>query len=208
MGKHATHQPGRGRRIPRSSLKIAVSGAVLAVWASAGSIALGQADTGSSASAAAADTASVRTFACPGRQLEFSRSSDSAADLACRYGVESVGRMQADVARQSATGRTGLPEGTTEGTLLVATVQTGSSSTVSMNGWTKAYDTVSGSGGVRLSAWYRYAARDERGATAAVTPAGNVSMITSVFTGTDRTAPIGSSASAPGLSTPMPAVPP
>jgi len=166
---------------------------------------LGQAEARvSRRTAALVDAGSTQLYACAGTAVQVIRSSELAVTLACLDGVQAIGRTRTDSRTNSATARTALPAGTTEGTLLVSTLQTPAATTVSMPGWTKAYDAVSGPNGLRLSAWYRVAARDDSAATARISPASRTSMITAAFDGADARTPIGFAGAGTGLTAPTP----
>ena len=94
--------------------------------------------------------------ACAGREIGVTPAGASDVTVCCDYGVGRVGTAQTFVAAEAGTARTTLPAGTTAGTLLISSVQTSASSTVSMNGWTKAYDSVNstqGCGSRRGGGW-------------------------------------------------------
>ena len=108
-----------------------------------------------------------------------------------------AGRTTAFTTSSSTTARTRIPAGA--GGLLVTTVLTPSGSSVTLSGWTKAYDAVSGTNGLRLSAWYRTGTAGGASVTATVTPAARVSMITTAFDGASSSAPVSSAAAVRGL---------
>lgn len=174
------------RRPPR--LRRAALGAVAAAAVSVGTatVALGQMGTRSAADAAVSAAATVShtsPYGCAGTAARVVHTERSAVTLACTTGVTQVGRMRSATSATAATASSALPAGTTPGTLLVSTVLVLARSTVAMTGWTRAYDRVSGPDGLRLSAWYRTAARGDTAARATVEPAGRVSMITTDFAG-------------------------
>src|SRR4051794_12972679 len=157
---------------------------------------------GTGQAAAAADVQSVRTFACPGTALEVRETGQSDLELACRHGVSQVGALRSSTTRYPDAVTTQLPSGAAAGQLLVAVVQTSALSAVEMSGWTKAYDTVSGDRGVRLSAWYRTATANDHEAVAAISPASRASIIASAFADARTEAPLGSAGAAAGLTAP------
>src|SRR4051794_2230284 len=198
MSKHL-----RRPQSPRS--RVVVLGAVVLAAASVttATMALGQA--GGTTSGAVAKVAAVqpaRTYACPGTAVHVARSGPSAVSLTCSAGVHQAGHTTTAAVRSGAVATAHLPAGSAAGTLLVSTVLTPAAATVTMPGWTKAYDAVSGAGGLRLSAWYRTAAAAEQAPAAAVSPAGRVSMIVTAFAGARATAPVASAAAVPGFTPP------
>ena len=140
--------------------------------------------------------------ACAGREIGVTAAGASDVTVSCDYGVGRVGTAQTFVAAEAGTARTTLPAGTTAGTLLISSVQTSASSTVSMNGWTKAYDSVNSTRGLRLTAWWRVAAPGEARPVATLSAPARVSMMTLAFTGFDPQAPLRSAATATGLTAP------
>ncbi|HVN12368.1 MAG TPA: hypothetical protein VMT69_09750, partial [Kineosporiaceae bacterium] len=196
MGKHL--RTGSARRVR-------VMGAVAALAATGitASVALTHADaTTSNRTAPVADLDRTRTFACPGTLLLLTRAGASALRLTCVNGVSPVGRDTVTAVRSGAVARTGLPAGTARGTLLVTMVQSPATSAVSVPGWTRAYDQVSGPRGVRLSTWYRVATGGETEARADVTPAARASMLTTALAGARASAPVAFAAAAGGLRAP------
>jgi hypothetical protein len=140
--------------------------------------------------------------ACAGREIAVTGAGASEVEVLCDYGVRRVGTAQTFVAAEAGTARTTLPAGTTAGTLLISSVQTSASSTVSMNGWTKAYDSVSSTRGLRLATWWRVAVPGEARPVATLSAPARVSMMTLAFTGVDPQAPLRSAATATGLTAP------
>jgi hypothetical protein len=140
--------------------------------------------------------------ACAGREIGVTAAGASDLTVSCDYGVGRVGTAQTFVAAEAGTARTTLPAGTTAGTLLISSVQTSASSTVSMTGWTKAYDSVNSTRGLRLTAWWRVAAPGEARPVATLSAPARVSMMTLAFTGFDPQAPLRSAATATGLTAP------
>jgi hypothetical protein len=140
--------------------------------------------------------------ACAGREIGVTPAGASDVNVTCEYGVRRVGTAQTFFAAEAGTARTTLPAGTTAGTLLVSSVQTSASSTVSMNGWTKAYDSVSSTRGLRLATWWRVAVPGEARPVATLSAPARVSMMTLAFTGIDPQAPLLSAATATGLTAP------
>jgi hypothetical protein len=193
------------KHLERSSRKRAtVLGAAVLVAGSVATatVALG-ANESTSDGSAAGTTADTRTYACAGSALAVARSSSSAVRLSCSSGVTQVGRART-FAGTGTTGSTALPRASAPGNLLVTTVLTPATSTVALDGWTKAYDAASGQDGLRLQAWYRTASASDSSATATVSPAARVSMITAAFAGARAAAPIGSAAAAAGATAPVP----
>ena len=140
--------------------------------------------------------------ACAGREIGVTAAGASEVTVSCDYGVGRVGTAQTFFAAEAGTARTTLPAGTTAGTLLISSVQTSASSTVSMTGWTKAYDSVNSTRGLRLTAWWRVAAPGEARPVATLSAPARVSMMTLAFTGFDPQAPLRSAATATGLTAP------
>ena len=164
---------------------------LVAAAALPGSLALGAlGGSGTGNAAAAADVDSARTFACAGTALEVAPSGSSDLQVACRYGVNEVGRMLGSTTRKGRTVTAQLPSGARRGQLLITVVQTGAQSTVGMTGWTKAYDTVSGTRGLRLSAWYRIATAGDSAPVVTIAPAARASVITAAFADADPTTPV------------------
>ena len=130
------------------------------------------------------------------------RTAESDVEVTCEYGVRQVGAAQTFIATKARTARTALPTGTTTGTLLVASVHTSASSTVSMTGWTKAYDFVSASEGLRLTAMWRVTVPGEPAPVATLSAAARVSMMTLAFTGIEPQAPPRLEAAGAGLTAP------
>jgi hypothetical protein len=198
MARHLT-EPSRVRSATKRFVPILVTVTALPVAL----VLAGLPGSGTGQAAAAADVDSVRTFACPGTALDVRHGSSSGLRVGCRYGVSEVGRMRGSTTRNGESVTTRLPSRTAGGQLLVSVVQTTARSTVTMTGWTKAYDTVSGPQGVRLSAWYRIAPAGERAAVATVAPASRASMITTAFADARATAPLGSAGAVAGLIAPQ-----
>ena len=71
-----------------------------------------------------------------------------------------------------------------------------------MNGWTKAYESVSSTRGLRLATWWRIAVAGEARPVATLSAPARVSMMTLAFTGIDPRAPLRSAATATGLTAP------
>ena len=140
--------------------------------------------------------------ACAGREIGVTPAGASDVEVTCEYGVRRVGTAQTFFAAEAGTARTTLPAGTTAGTLLISSVQTSASSTVSMNGWTKAYDSVNSTRGLRLATWWRVAVPGEARPVATLSAPARVSMMTLAFTGIDPQAPLRSAATATGLTAP------
>ena len=140
--------------------------------------------------------------ACAGREIAVTGAGASDIEVLCEYGVRRTGAAQTLVAAETQEARTALPAGTTSGTLLISSVHTSASSTVSMNGWTKAYDSVSSTRGLRLATWWRVAVPGEAAPVATLSAPARVSMMTLAFTGIDPQAPLRSAATATGLTAP------
>ena len=103
MSKHVA-------KVSRSRPKILAVVGLLTVSAATAAMTLGRADASTSdGKTAAGETTSTRTFACPGRAVQVSRTSPSSADLTCQFGVSPVGRMRADIGMNDASARTALP---------------------------------------------------------------------------------------------------
>jgi Glycosyl hydrolase family 12 len=137
--------------------------------------------------------------ACAGREMRATNVGASDLTVTCEYGVRQLGDAQRFVSSKARTARTALPAGTAEGTLLISTIQTSASSTVSMKGWTKAYDSVSTTRGVRLATWWRIAVPGEAAPVATLSARDRVSMMTLAFTGIDPLTPLRSAATGVGL---------
>jgi hypothetical protein len=146
--------------------------------------------------------AGTHMVGCAGREIGVAAAGASEVEVSCEYGVRRVGTAQTFFAAEAGTARTTLPAGATAGTLLIASVQTSASSMVSMAGWTKAYDSVDSTRGLRLAAWWRVAAAGEARPVATLSAPARVSMMTLAFTGVDPQAPLRSAATATGLTAP------
>ncbi|MGH8824577.1 MAG: GH12 family glycosyl hydrolase domain-containing protein [Jiangellaceae bacterium] len=140
--------------------------------------------------------------ACAGREMVVTGGGASDIDVLCEYGVRRMGAAQTFVAAETGKASTALPAGTTSGTLLISSVHTSASSTVSMKGWTKAYDSVNSTRGLRLATWWRVAVPGEAAPVATLSAPARVSMMTLAFTGIDPQAPLLSAATATGLTAP------
>ena len=197
--KYASRQPDRLHR-PRIVSTLAILAVVMATTAS---VALTGSDTNNSDPiATVAYGSGTHTVACAGRELTVTRASKSELNVTCDYGVRRIGSLQTFVSAEARTARTALPGGTAAGTLLISSVHTAASSTVSMEGWTKAYDTVSSTRGLRLTTWWRLAVSGEAAPVATLSAAGKVSMTTLVFTGIDPQEPLRWAAARTGFTAP------
>jgi len=127
--------------------------ATVVVAASLSAALLARADKAPSdrTSAVADTTVSTRTLGCAGT-VGVARTSGSAVQITCSYGARTVGAAETSTSPGAATVTTRTPQAGA-GSILVATVATPASSQVTMAGWTKAFDAVSDSRGVRLTGW-------------------------------------------------------
>lgn len=194
------------RRPQSTRSRVAVLGAAVLAAGSVttAAMAFGQAGGGTQgAIAKAAEVQAPRTYACPGTAIHAVRAGGSAVRLTCTDGVSQLGRTRTSASASGTTGSTLLPTGVTSGSTLVTTVLSPAASTVTMNGWTKAYDGVSGPDGLRLSAWYRTAGAGEGAPTATVQPAGRMSMITTAFSGTRAGTPVTAASAVKGFVPPV-----
>jgi hypothetical protein len=140
--------------------------------------------------------------ACAGREMRVTGAGASDMTVICEYGVHRLGAATTYVAAKAQEARTALPAGTAAGTLLISSVHTSAPSNVSMEGWTKAYDSVSATRSLRLTTWWRVALRGEAAPVATLSAPARVSMITLAFTGIDPQAPVRSMGTGAGLTAP------
>ena len=192
--------PKRDRRRPRT---VSTFSALAVVIATLSVVLTGSAANVSDPIGTVSFGSGTHMVACAGREIAVTPvRAHPMSRCSCDYGVRRVGTAQTFVAAEAGTARTTLPAGTTAGTLLISSVQTSASSTVSMNGWTKAYDSVSSTRGLRLTTWWRVAAPGEARPVATLSAPARVSMMTLAFTGFDPQAPLRSAATATGLTAP------
>ncbi|HEY6793305.1 MAG TPA: right-handed parallel beta-helix repeat-containing protein [Kineosporiaceae bacterium] len=179
----------RGRR---RRLAAAATLALLTCTA-ATALAAGTGPSQGTAPVALAGLTGTRTVACTAGTLSVSRATTTTVRLSCSHVVSRVGAARTFTSTTAhAVARTGLPQGTVPGTLLIATVEAPASSTVTMAGWNKAYQTSggSGTGAIRLGTWWRITGEGETAPTAAVKPAAPAMMITVGFSGIDAHTPV------------------
>jgi hypothetical protein len=191
--------PKRDRRRPRT---VSTFSALAVVIATLSVVLTGSAANISDPIGTVSFGSGTHMVACAGSEIAVTGAGASDVEVLCDYGVRRVGAAQTFVAAEAGTARTTLPAGTTAGTLLISSVQTSASSTVSMNGWTKAYDSVSSTRGLRLATWWRVAVPGEARPVATLSAPARVSMMTLAFTGVDPQAPLRSAATATGLTAP------
>ena len=205
MSKHALRRPRYALRRPerhRPRIVSTLSVLVVVMATTLSMMLTGSAKNNSDPIATVAFGSGTHMVACAGREIGVTRGGASDVKVVCEYGVRRVGAAQTFVAAEARTARTALPAGTAAGTLLISSVQTSASSTVSMKGWTKAYDFVSATRGLRLATWWRVAVPDEAAPVATLSAPVRVSMMTLAFTGIDPQAPLRSTGTGAGLTAP------
>ncbi|MDP9220288.1 MAG: hypothetical protein M3P23_07095, partial [Actinomycetota bacterium] len=156
------------------------------------------------ASAFAMTPGSSMTLGCHGSSLALAQTSGTSVTLTCTAtAAKRVGDVTSYVSPASNRASTALPAGTGVGTLLVSTLETTPSASVRFAwGWTRAYDTVNGSG-VRLTTWWKVFRAGDRPPTATLSRPSKVSLLTVAFQGVNTSRPINAAASAMGLVSPV-----